>query len=308
MDKSRDILYLATNAPDKLVAYNTKLRKIDRELALNKTPKCFSISGDGHKALIDYEKQIDLIDIDNFMITKTIELNHIVGDVEWADNDWFCYSGTKENMQYSYLLWVKSSTNEKHQSLYDIYSRCTLKKIPNQKYIVAFDGDISSRLHIFDVDTKENVNNLYGFFGPFWFTENGEYLVDALANVYSTSVLPVQNAIHPSGRLEYQENYYYNFYIPWIDHSEVTNSVWGLHRNIYNDITSEIKQFKVPYYLLVKRYYYDDLYVTGSNGNTVEKQVEARYLFANSSGTELIVIKTTTDGTNIWAIEFIAVN
>jgi hypothetical protein len=300
LDKSTDILYLTTSMPNKLIAYDVGQRKIDRELALSKAPNCFSVSGDGHKAIIGHGGLISYVDMDNFTVTKTIEVDNIVWDIELANNDLCCYT-EKESSGWSYLFWVNLSTNEKSKSLTDLYYGSILKRIPNQDYIIVSEINLSSGVSVFDANTKELLNDIFVSFDYFWFTGDGNYLFDSYSNVYRTSNLPTQSEISAIGQLEREEYYYY--YPLWIEHSAATNSVWGVAQN-----STTIKQFEDTDYMLVKSYYYDDFYVTGSNGKTVEKQVEARYLFVNSSGTELIVIKTATDDSNIWAIEFIAVN
>jgi hypothetical protein len=57
------------------------------------------------------------------------------------------------------------------------------------------------------------------------------------------------------------------------------------------------------------KYLYDNYYQTGAYGVPVTCEARAHYVFANSSGTEIIVIKNVAEsyGINEWSIEHIPV-
>jgi len=294
MDKTTDILYLSTSQPNRLLAYNIKTKTIDKELTLSKAPTCFSISEDGRQAIIGHGGMISVVDIYNFSVSKNVEVDNIVYDIEWGNDGWCCY--TETNVQWSSLYWVNLNTNEK--SKYSgLYGGCILNKIPNQNYLIAAEVNLSSGIYIFDLDTREKKYNIFTSLGNHWFSENGTYLFSG-KNIYRTSSLFKEEyfyEISPIGI--FSPNPYRTF---WIDHNAASKSVWILSSSTdyYFDTQREIQQYEDNDYIRIKTYYYDDFYK--------DSPAQAQYVFSNSNGNEVIVIKNNNQ--NEWAVEHIPVS
>jgi hypothetical protein len=109
----------------------------------------------------------------------------------------------------------------------------------------------------------------------------------------------------PIGELKVSE---YRYRTWWADISESSHSIWTLfsyyEHSYYPPVASTIYQFEDNDYTLVKSYTYDNLYQPDPQAAAYE--VEAHYVFANSSGTELSVLRKGKTNTN-WSIEFIPV-
>jgi len=298
------MLYLTTNMPDKLLAYNTKTRAVEKEISLNRAPNCLSISEDGHKALIGHTWMISLIDMDNFSVNKTLDSDYNIYDIEWGTGDWCCYTPGSEVSHYD-LHWLNINTGEQYvTNSSGLYGETIIKKIPHQNYIIASRLIISpSGISVFDNNTKALDNYFHEDAGKFWYSSTGEYLFGSYSHVYKTSALLTQSDVSfvyldppVSGGIE------------WIDHDAATNSLWVLQSYYYYDQHYEIWKYETTDFKRVGTCYYDDSYVTIVNGNSVTYPVQAHYVFANGQGTELIVLRNTTNDTNIWSIEFVGIN
>jgi len=129
MNKQSDILYLITNQPNRLLVYDVKNRTIIHEIQLTHSPNCFSLTEDCSKAVIGHSGYITIVDLDNFSVIKTVDVPHIIHNIEWGKDDWCCY--TVPNVQWTSLYWVNMTTNEKN-NFDQIYGNCKIRKIPNQ--------------------------------------------------------------------------------------------------------------------------------------------------------------------------------
>ena len=301
MDKQSDILYLTTGQPNRLLAYDTKTRTIAREVPLSYTPTCFSLSEDGHKVVIGHGGYITSVDLDNFSVLKTVEVDHIIHDIEWGEEDWCCYS--VPDVQWTSLYWVNLNTNEKN-SFDQIYEKCRLRKIPGQNYILGAEVNLSDGVYVFDINTRKRIYDIFAYVGYFWFSENGDHLYTGSSvfsfggSVYRTSSFFNQADVFPIGNFSPAP-----YHIFWIDHHAVSQNVWVISsssNDFYNlQVPREIIQYEDKNYTRKATYYYDEYH----NG----RPVHAYYVFARQDGTELVVIKNATSGDFMWSLEFISV-
>jgi hypothetical protein len=303
IDRQSNMLYLTTGQPNRFLAYDMQNKTIAREVSLSHAPTCFSLSEDGRKAVIGHSGYITSIDMDNFSVTKTVEVNHIVFNVAWGKDNWCCYS--VPNVQWTYLYWVNLTTNE--TVYYDqIYESCLLRKIPNQNYIIGAELMMSGGVYFFDIDTRKIEHTNFAFIGNFCFSENGTYLYTrnspAFSNggyIYRTSSFFINDyasEVSPIGRVSPVPNR-----IHWIDQHAASQSVWILSSSsdYYFDESREIIQYEDNDYTRKATCYYDEYY----NG----RSVQAHYVFANKAGTELVVIRNATNGEALWSLEFIPI-
>ena len=296
MDKSTDILYLATSQPNRLLAYNTRTKTIEKELSLNKAPTCFSVSEDNHKAVIGHDEQISYVDMDNFTVIKTFDVNYNIFDIEWGADNWCCYTQGVISRPY-YLQWKNLDTGEIFETQnngYYLDNYVFIKKIPNQDYIIA--TYINTTI-VFCTKTREYVRRIFHFFNNFWLSSDGKYFFSILsANIFKTSSFIVSDQILPIAELSPNPSA-----ILWSDFGPASHDIWVLSPSSeYVDFSRrEIQQYEDIDYTRVKTYYYDEYY----KGN----RVEAHYFFVNSSGNEIIVIKNIVSNNNLndWSIEHI---
>ena len=305
MDKKTDILYLTTNQPNRFVAFDTKAKAVVRELSLNHAPTCFSISEDSRKAVIGHGGYISSVDMENFSVSKIVETDHTISNIEWGTDGWCCYS--VPNVQWTSLYWVNLD------SLYtdysdQIYGSCALHKIPNQNYIIGAETMISGGIYVFDINTRKRVYRNSSFLGNFCFSENGLFTFSyskgntGFSNdgkVYRTSSFFTENytvIVTPIAVFTSSPNRLYG-----IDHHAASGNVWVLapSSDNYYDQQREIIQYDDNDYFRKKTYYYSDYYNN--------RPVQAQYVFANQAGTELIVIRNATEGNFMWSLEFIPV-
>ncbi len=312
-DKNTNTLYYATEQPNKLVAYDVTTKAILHEVALSKAPTCLAIREDFKQALVGHGGMISTVDLTSYLVNKTYELNSTVYDLEWAKEDWFCY--TIADSYSSNLLWINSNTGETYQTPQTPtnYSLGTadLKKIPNQPYIIASRKNVSpTGIFVFDLNTKALKSYTHESIGNVWFFNQAELMVTGFSSIVRTSAVTAAsgNQINgPSSIGELKIGEYRNVSW-WIDYCAANHSIWALFsyysQTYYPPVKGTIYQFEDNDYTLVKTYTYDYMYQP--DAQTAAYEVEARYVFSNSSGSELSVLRKGANNST-WSIEFIPV-
>lgn len=307
-NKDADILYYVTSQPNKLIVYDTKTKSVAHEIALSKAPTCLTVSEDFAQALVGHGGMISYIDLQTNSVTKTIEVNGVLADIAFAANDWCAYTeGGNYDIQWTNIYWV-NLTDGSYTTGSMVYEDCVIKKVPNQDYIIGSETEMSSGFYVYDINTRTEKANIFGPTGNFWFI--GNYIVsgnnsangNASGDVFRISDMTSQSNLSAIGRLQYPTDDGYYGGIPFIDYCPASHSIFGLRRIDWNTISSQIYRFEDNDYYLTKVYNYEDYY----NINGTEQQVQAHYVFANGAGTELSVLRKTTDNNN-WSIEFIQI-
>lgn len=302
-DKTTNTLYYVTGQPNKLVTYDVTTKTILHEVALSKAPTCLAISEDFTKAAVGHGGLISAIDLNNYTVTRTVEYGYSIYDMEWTKDDWFCY--TKAGTYMNNLLWVNLSTLQTAESDdQEMDEGSNVKKVPQQSYVVAARRYTSpSGITVIDTNTKLEKNYRHQSIGNYWFSPTGQYMIDSNGNVYSTNEMVTPFGRNPEnlaaiGKLQIPGISYVNN-IPWIDFSSASKSLWAISPE-----SALIYQFEDNDYTLVKTFAYDDMYQP--NTQTAAYAVKAKYVFSNSSGSELSVLRKGTNNSS-WSLEFIPV-
>ncbi|MBW8332556.1 MAG: hypothetical protein K0M40_11085 [Prolixibacteraceae bacterium] len=310
-DKSTNTLFYVTAQPNKLVAYDVTAKTVLHEVALSKAPTCLSVREDFKQALIGHGGLISTVNLSSYTITKTYELDFTIYDIEWAEDDWYCYS--KANSSNSNLLWINTNTDETYETISNSYTlgSADLKKVPNQSYIIASRTTVSpTGIFVFDIKSKTRKSYAHESIGNVWFFNGDELMITGYSSIIRTSAVTSASGDQingPSSIGELKISEYPNVSW-WIDYCEANHSIWAIFsyytHSYYPPVAATIYQFEDNDYKLVKTYKYDNLYQPDIQ--TAAYEVEARYVFSNSSGTELSVLRKGKDN-NIWSVEFIPV-
>ncbi|HAH22972.1 MAG TPA: hypothetical protein DCL77_04285 [Prolixibacteraceae bacterium] len=312
-DKNTNTLYYVTGLPNKLVAYDVTAKTILHEVALSKAPTCLAIDEDFKQALVGHGGSISTVDLTSFLVGKTYPLNSTVYDVEWAKDSWFCY--TIADSYSSNLLWINSTTGATYQTPQAPFNyslgTANLRKIPNQPYIIASRTNVSpTGIFVFDLDTKALKSYTHTSIGNPWFFKQGELMVTGYSSIIRTSVVVAAsgNSIDSPSSIGELKIGQYTTVSWWIDYCAANHSIWAIFsyypQTYYAPVKGTIYQFEDNDYSLVKTYAYDYMYQPVAQ--TAAYEVEARYVFSNSSGTELSVLRKRVDNTT-WSVEFIPV-
>ena len=298
MDKTAGILYLTTSQPNRMIAFNTVTKSIDKACDFGKTPTCFSLSENGREAIIGHEKMISRINLDNFSITKTIAMDYNIFDIEWGAGDWCSF--TWEQVNYHNLHWLNLNTEEIYEtySIYGfLYGKIAAKKIPHQNFIVSsILSNTPSRIFVFDIQER-NITRFFGDdIGSFWFSTDGKYLFSSRNKIYETASLSASSgAANLIGNFSPNPNS-----IQWIEHNANSHSVWILTNSSNNadDSQREIQQFDDNDFTYKTTYHYENDYKG--------YPAQAQYFFTNYTGNEMYIIKNNT--LNDWSVEIIPIN
>ncbi len=301
--KTSDMLYLVTQAPNKLLAYNTKTKEFVANINLSKAPTCVSIDDNGQTAVVGHGGTVSYIDLIGKNVLKTFNIDFTVYDIVSVNDEWCCL--TPEKDQWVNLHWLNLKTGEDYLSSNSIYEKTLIKKLNNQTIIA---GD-NNTLMIVDINQKKIERTFYhvSSFDQFWFSADKTFLFSHSASVFRTPTLETMAEPSAIGKLQ-TTGYYYNNLI-WLDHCPATNSLWVLESaDVWNEASSNLIRYEATDYTQVKSYFYDDYY-TAVDGVTSVYATSAYYVFANSGGTEIYVIKNIANQykTNAWSMERITV-
>ncbi|MDR2840427.1 MAG: hypothetical protein LBV75_04065 [Paludibacter sp.] len=305
-DKSTNILYYLTSMPNKLIAYNVDTKTISYEIALSKIPTCFATSEDFTKAVVGHGGLISVVNLSNYSVLKTIEINQIVYDIEIVSENWLVYTEA-EGSTWSTVYWANMDDNAKESGKESVYYRSILKKVPNTNLLLLSESELSSGLHVYNTSSRQEKNRMNLGMSKFWFIKNGEYVINGgNRRIYRTEAITSlngysSNGTSPIGLLNYagQSDVYRTI---WIDYSNATNSIWALFTLSSTGSSPLIYQFEDNDFTTIRTYYYDDYYSI----NDANYFVQAHYVFANGEGTELSVLRKGTNN-NYWSIEFIPI-
>lgn len=309
-DKTTNTLYYLTMQPNRLVAIDVASRTVVDSLTLTNNPTCLAMNENFTRALVGTERSINIVDLSTFRVSKTYPMNTAIYDVEWAINGWFCY--TIANSYSSELLWINTTNDATYHTsptplFYDL-GTARLKKVPHQPYIIASRTNVSpTGIYVFDLQTKTLKSYTHQSIGNFWFFNDGELIINGWSSILRSSELTAASGMQitdPSshGLLKTDQGARITW---WADVSETNHSIWALFSyyeiRYYPPVKGTIYQFNEMDYSLEKTYYYDYMY--HPNAQTPAYEVEARYFFANSTATELTVLRKA-QANNTWSIEF----
>jgi len=305
-NKGANILYYVTSQPNKLIIYDMLTKNVKHEIALSKAPTCLAVSEDFTKALVGHGGMISYVNLQNNSVTNTFEVKGVLADIEFAANGWCAYTeGGNYNIQWTNLYWVNLATGSYTTSENSVYENCIIKKVPNQNYIIGAEKDLSSGLYVYDITTRTRKASIFETIGKFWFI--GDHIVSMNSYVFRISDITSKNdwysnGLSAIGQLKYSSNNYDYYGIPFVDYCPASHSIFGLKRNDWDNMSSQIYVFEDNDYTLLKTYNYEDYYRVDG----IDHQVQAHYVFANGDGTELSVLRKGKNN-NIWSIEFIQI-
>ncbi|MEL7588170.1 MAG: hypothetical protein AAGU19_15790 [Prolixibacteraceae bacterium] len=304
-DKNTNTLYYVIGQPNKLVAYNVTTKTVSHEIALSKAPTCLAITEDYTKALVGHGGMISVLDLNTNSVTKTLEVTGILADIEFAPNNWCAYTESGNyTVQSTNIYWVNLSDGSITEGS-SVYEDCQIKKVPKQDYLIGSETEVSAGVYVYDLNNRTEKADIFESFRNFWIA--GDHIVSSTGGVYRISDMISKNGyivdgLSSIGNLQYPGNIYNA--IPWIDHCSATHSVFGLAKQDYQTVSSQVYQFEDNDYTLVKTYIYDNFYQPDAQSGAYD--VEAHYVFSNGSGTELSVLRKGKNNTN-WSVEFIPV-
>jgi hypothetical protein len=306
-DKSKNILYYVTGQPNKLIAFDVNTKTVKDEVDLDKAPTCVAFNDGFSTALVGHGGMISIINLETSQVTKTIDVNGILADIDFAANDWCAYTEAgNSNIQWTNIYWVNlmDGTLSKGST---VYENCLIKKVSGKDYMIGSDKSLSNGMYVFSTTNRNRTSSLSKYLGDFWFV--GDYVIAARSKVFRISDLisGESDRFSPVGSLSLDENPNY-LYPWWVDHSAAKQSVWAIFsyytHSFYPPVNGTIYQFEDNDYTLVKTYFYDNYFQPDAQSTPYE--VEARYFFANNEGTELSVLRKGKNNSD-WSLEFIPI-
>jgi hypothetical protein len=305
-DKNRDLLYITTAQPNQLLVFNAATKSQDYSIELNKAPSCLSLTENGQIAAVGHNGLISIIDLTN-TLQQSFTVSIPIFDIEWADDNYICFSESDLNdVQWTKLRWLNLTTGSVESDEALIYQNCAIKKTPAKNYIIASETQVSSGLYTYDINEKKQKNQVFQETGNLWFFKNGDYFLSSYGKIFDTeSLTKLEGYDYNYSAFDQLRNGLTN--IISADYCTATDRLWVLPRNDYSMSTAQFAaKIETNDFYSEKQYVLDDIYVRDGK----EYNVGGYYIFVNSSGSEVFVLKNQinyrwdSDFNNVWSIEY----
>jgi hypothetical protein len=305
--KDKDIMVLCTKIPNRLLVYDFNHNK-KHVIELDKSPACIDFSADGKKAVVGYNLgAVSRIDMVNFRVEKTLNIDCIPHDVVYGENEW-CYITPTAN-QWTKLRNLNLETGELILGKISIYEKTIIKRQVNTNILIGTRLNLSPNgIEIFKINpnylVNDTVGNLHIDTSNFWLSEDGNRMFCGNGNIYRTPMYPSWNDMNSQdpqliGRLEAKLER-----VNWIDHNSLTNSLFVAESSYY--LPSVIEQFDASNYNLKR-----EIPVQKYQLNSESYSANVHYIFSNREGNLLFLIKKVSDQyqlSNGWSYETLSVD
>lgn len=226
-DKTKSVLYIATQTPNLLIIYDTE-NEATQIVTLAKAPKCIKLSEDGEKAFIGHNGLLSVVNTQEGKIESEIELDFNIFDLVYGENDW-CYISLDQNYFYS-LHAVNIKTKEcveLENSNSDFGGQTYLTKIKGKSLILGSRKYISpSGVILGDITYPTSIKENYWHetYGRLFLSEDQQYILGSYGLICKTPNMETgdlflynsvaANEIFPSEKFR------------WIEHSQTMNRMW----------------------------------------------------------------------------------
>lgn len=319
-DKNRNILYIATAQPDKILVYDTDNGMKVTQYDLPGNTHCLTLSENGQYVLVGQDKQLSVINLSDFS-EKRIPLDFDVADVADGDNGFYYLSSYKGNNLngdfYSYEISTGTMTLSNYYT--DLIEGDRIVKVKGKPCLFTTRSatspggiywiDISEGKPQLLLYRHEDTNNRLWYAGNRLFTRLGYQY--SLTNEELSEKTRLDNLPKNSNQTTLRR-----FFLGF-DVNPQTKSIWGSGYFEVQQVDSKpliSRQYKIIEWdlntLEIKRTVEPSYYDTVYNGKTNEYATLPHYIFTNSRGEKMYLVKNiyTKEGFEIkehnkWLIE-----
>lgn len=299
--KEKDLMVVCTREPNRLLLYD--FRNHERQaIELDKSPRCFDFSTDGNRGVIGYNQgAVSRIDLLNYTVDKTLEVDFIPSDIVYGDNEW-CYA-TPLSGQWTQLSNLNLETGALIKGQSNIYGETIIRRRPNTNILIGTMLNLSPNgIEIFKINPNYLVNDTVGHrhvdTGNFWFSDDGKKIYCGNGKIYLTPEYPKRDDLYVlepqlTGLLETSHGR-----INWIDHNTLTNSLYAAESHY--DRPPVIEEFDALNYNRKRE--------IPVSANMMEDPY-FHYLFSNREGSLLFLLKSTRQQNQVarkWFLEILS--
>jgi len=321
-DKDRNILYIATAQPDKILVYDT-----DNDMKVNNYTiagniRCLTLSENGQCLLVGQDKQLSVINLSDFS-EKRIPLDIDVADVADGANGFYYISSYKGNNLngdfYSYEISTGTMTLSHYST--DFVEGDRIVKVKGKPYLFTTRSAVTpGKIYCIDISEGEPkllFNRHEDTHNKLWFAENR--LFTRLGDLYTFTNEELSDKTRLDN-LPKNSNQITNYRLfLGFDVNAQTKSIWG---SGYFDVQQVgpkplvFGEYKIIEWdlntLEIKRDIEPSYYDTTYDGKTNEYATLPHYIFTTSRGEKMYLVKNiyTKEGFEIkehnnWLIEVI---
>lgn len=296
------IVIISTN-PDRLSVIDPDQKTIE-SVSLHTTPRCVSISRNGHYAAVGHNGMISYINMD----TKTLEKEFLVGcdvlDVILTTSGWIYAFPVRD--QWTRLSCVNTTTGVVTlQTGNSIYAGEVGALHPSESWIYAADNGISpDDIEKFSIGTgtaallyDSPYHGDYPMGGNLWFSEDGDRIFTRARTVLRTSTDKASDMIY-NGTVACSNN------IKTLFHSKVIDKFFLVTQTYNSSYTEQIPSqevlvFNYSYLNYISKYTLEQFVVPTSSTTAKFVNAEGLYVFVNKEGTKLYVLSRAAKGSGL---------
>lgn len=303
-DKKTGMMYIATHAPNQIVAYNT-VADSKLHIALPQAPKSIKLSENGDQLFIGHSGLISIVNTATYQITSSIEVDFSIFDLVYGENDW-CYISIDDVNKYGlYAVHCKTKEAKKVTEFdFDFIGPTYLTKIKGQPLILSSRKHVTpSGVILVDITNPAAITNKYWHedYGRLWLSEDQKYCFGTNSQVFKTPNMATDE-LFIYNTLQLEEIYPY---FSWIEHAEATASLWVVKTTVPWDMDRSIRRFETVDYTLVETIYPDDSFAV-VDGISGFYPTTVHYLFVDQTGKNVFVIKNiyhSSEEYNSWSVQ-----
>lgn len=326
-DKQTNTLFVASQSPSKIQAFNIETGTKEKEISLNRDLTTLSISEDGKKLLAGQNGMLSVFDVTNLTLLKEIPTEFILNDAIDAMDGFYYLSNKTDNIgnSISNLYQFNTFTEKiKNFSTFDNSIRggymLKLKSIP---YLLTTKTRYTpTGLYLIDISngTPELIKYWHQDLGQkLWQTNDKIHIIGSEGNVFKTPDRNTGNEIIMSGNLKPQgiaTQFYDSQGFKWFDESVQTKSIWGIYYGSspmrdYGFNYPQVLEWNSETYEIKRQIDFSD-YETTINGQHKDYPTLPHYLFSNVGGNRIALIKNVLNENsteiNAWSLEIIDVS
>jgi len=308
--KATNRLYIITQAPHALLIYDTNTAQWNN-IALSNIPNCLTLSEDGKKAFIGGMAYMSVIDAENKLIAKNIDIAFNSYSIAYGENDW-CYLTCDTYGHYGYFAINIKSNEVKESYARNIQQSTNLIKVKNKSFLLATRSAVSPNgVALADISGGSEIQEVsywhesYG--SKLWLTENSDYAIGNGGVAFKT---PDESTGETLFSLATRLNDYYS--ISCVDHNQNTNKLWFTSSQTWSSNTPQIKCLDGKSYEHITAFNPEEYY-TEVNGVSDFYTTIPHYTFSNKSGSSLYILREVWVGGsdvvyNKWSLEIKTLN
>lgn len=323
--KQSNTLFIASQKPNKIEVFDIESNAKIKEISLNKDVTSLSISEDGKKLFAGQNGMLSVFDVANMTLLKEIPTTFVLNDAIDALDGFYYLSNKTDNVgnSRSNLYQFNTVTEElKSFSTFDnnIIGGNMLKLNNIPCLLTTGTSSSPTGLHLIDISdgTPQLLKYWHQDLGEkLWQTSDGSRIISSIGTIYNIPDRNTSNIVSDTLQPQYHNLRFIDTQaFKWFDESPHTKSIWGIYYGSlplreYGLKYPQVLEWNSTTYEIKRQIDFSD-YKTTINGQTKEYPTLPHYIFSNSAGNRIALIKNVLNESiteiNAWHLEILDVS